>query len=257
MDISGAVAFVTGGSGGLGSRICTLLANEGVRVAIGYHQGNHQAEDVKARIEAAGGTALIIQLNHTDPASVESAISKIVADLGSLDIVVNNAAIASGGHSIELGDLDAFTPEIWDEMMAVNVKGPYLVARAAAASLRASKWGRVVNIGSTLGHGDWYQDRIFAPSKAAVVPLTRFLAAALAPDVTVNCVAPGLMVETALGGGGPKPGGNNAAYDAWQDRAVLKNFTDIDDVAEQVVYFCKSRTTTGQSVGVDAGVHFH
>ena len=257
MDISGAVAFVTGGSGGLGSRICTLLATEGVRVAIGFHQGKTRAEEVRAKIEAAGGMALTIQVNHTDPVSVERAISKVVADLGSLDIVVNNAAIASGGHSVDLGDLDAFTPEIWDEMMEVNVKGPYLVARAAAAALRASKWGRMVNIGSTLGHGDWYQDRIFAPSKAAVVPLTRFVAAALAPDVTVNCVAPGLMVETALGGGGPKPGSNNAAYDAWQDRAVLKAFTNIDDVAAQVVYFCKSRTTTGQSVGVDAGVHFH
>lgn len=132
-----------------------------------------------------------------------------------------------------------------------------MVARAAAKHLRVSKWGRVVNIGSSLGHGDWYQDRPFVPSKAAVIPLTRFLAAALAPDVTVNCVAPGLMVETTLGGGGPKPGGDNESYDAWRDRAVLKCFTEIDDVASQVVYLCKSSSVTGQSIGVDAGVHFH
>ena len=257
MEISGAVAFVTGGSGGLGSRICTLLADEGVQVAIGYCRGQERAEEVRKRIEAAGGSALAVQVDQADPASIKNAVTKVVADLGSLDIIVNNAAIASGGHSIEPGDLEAFTPEIWDEMMTVNVRGPYLVARAAAAHLRASKWGRVVNIGSTLGHGDWYQDRIFAPSKAAVVPLTRFLAAALAPDVTVNCVAPGLMVETALGGGGPKPGADNAGYDIWRDRAALKSFTEIDDVASQVVYLCKSRTITGQSIGVDAGVHFH
>lgn len=122
--------------------------------------------------------------------------------MGGLDLLINNAGIAMGGHAIKPGDLDAFTPEIWDQMMSVNVRGPYLVTRAAAPHLRASKWGRMVNIGSTLGHGDWYQDRAFAPSKAAVIPLTRFLAASLAPDVTVNAVSPGLMVETGLGSGG-------------------------------------------------------
>lgn len=123
MDISGAVAFVTGGSGGLGSCICSLLADEGVCVAIGYHQGKERAEEVKKRIEDAGGSALTIRVDQMDPASIDSAISQVLTDLGSLDIVVNNAAIAWGGHSFELGDLDAFTPEIWDEMMAVNVRG--------------------------------------------------------------------------------------------------------------------------------------
>ena len=246
MDISGAVAFVTGGSGGLGSRICSLLADEGVGVAIGYHQGKERAEDVRKRIEDAGGSALTIRVDQMDPASIDSAVSQVVTDLGSLDIVINNAGIAMGEHSIELGDLDAFTPEIWDEMMAVNVRGPYLVARAAAKHLRASNWGRVVNIGSTLGHGDWYQDRPFSPSKAAVIPLTRFLAASLAPDVTVNCVAPGLMGS----------GGTQELYDVWRNRSPLNCCTSIDDVASQVVYLCKASTITGQSIGVDAGVHF-
>jgi 3-oxoacyl-[acyl-carrier protein] reductase len=151
-----------------------------------------------------------------------------------------------------LGDLEAFTPEIWDEMMAVNLRGPYLVTRAAAPHLRSSAWGKVVNIGSTLGHGDWYADRPFAPSKAAVVPLTRFLAASLAPDVAVNCVAPGLMIETGLGSGGPEH-----LVEGWRTRAALNVTTSIDDVAGQVVYLCKTSTVTGQSIVVDAGVHFH
>ncbi|MEM9999926.1 MAG: SDR family oxidoreductase, partial [Pseudomonadota bacterium] len=166
-------------------------------------------------------------------------------------ILVNNAAIAMGGHKIQPGDLEAFTPEIWDEMMAVNVRGPYLLARSAAQHLRASKWGRIVNIGSTLGHGDWYADRAFAPSKAAIVPLTRFLAASLAPDVTVNCVSPGLMAETGLGSGGPKE-----VYDRWKNRAALGVTTSIEDVAGQVVYFCKASSITGQSVVVDGGINF-
>jgi len=246
------VALVTGGSGGLESRICSHLATEGVKVAVGYFRGEERAASVKNEIEAIGGTAIAVQLDQLDPTSVQLAIASVVSELGSLDIVINNAAIAMGGHSIPLGDLDAFTPEIWDEMMAVNVRGPYLVARAAAKHLRASKWGRVVNIGSTLGHGDWYQDRPFAPSKAAVIPLTRFLAAALAPDVTVNCVAPGLMVETELGSGGAQE-----LFDGWRKRSALGGFTSVEDVAGQVVYFCKTSTITGQSIGVDGGVHFH
>jgi len=252
MDISGAVALVTGGSGGLGSRICSFLANEGVLVAIGYHRGEERAEEVRKSIEATGGSAMKVQVDQMDPASISNAVSNVVEDSGSLDIVVNNAGIAMGGHSIELGDLDAFTPEIWDEMMAVNLRGPYLVTRAAAPHLRSSAWGRVVNVGSTLGHGTWYADRAFAPSKAAVVPLTRFLATALAPDVTVNCVAPGLMIETGLGSGGPEH-----LVEGWRQRSVLNVTTSIDDVAGQVVCLCKSSTATGQTIVIDGGINFN
>ena len=180
------------------------------------------------------------------------AAARNAEELGGLDIVINNAAIAMGGHAVAPGDLESFTPEIWDEMMAINVRGPFLVTRAAAPHLRASNWGRVVNIGSTIGHGDWYQDRAFTPSKAAIVPLTRFLAASLAPDVTVNCVSPGLMVETGLGSGG-----SDELVQGWRNRAALGVTTSIDDVAGQVVYLCKTSTITGQSVVVDGGVHFH
>ena len=193
MSLSESVALVTGGSGGLGSRICSLLANEGAAVAVGYHSGEKRALAVRDAIIKGGGKSIIVQLDQSDPTSIEMAVGQVGEQLGGLDILVNNAAMASGGYDIPLGDLDAFTPEIWDEMMAINVRGPYLVTRAAAAHLRASRYGRVVNIGSTLGHGEWCADRTFAPSKAAVVPLTRFLAAALAPDVSVNCVAPGLI----------------------------------------------------------------
>ena len=159
--------------------------------------------------------------------------------------------MATGDHDLPPGDLEAFTPEIWDEMMAVNLRGPYLVARAAADHLRRSQWGRIVNIGSTLGLGDWYMDRAFATSKAAVVPLTRYLAASLAPDVSVNCVAPGLMVETGLGSGG-----SDEFVQRWRDRSALGVTTSVDDVASQVVSLCKSGTITGQTVVVDGGINF-
>lgn len=252
MSLSNAIALVTGGSGGLGSRICSLLAAEGVDIAVGFHRGAERAEAVQNEIEALGRRATAVQLDQVDPLSIEAGVAQVAEQLGGLDILINNAAIAMGGHSIPLGDLDAFTPEIWDEMMAVNVRGPYLITRAAASHLRSSAWGRVINIGSTLGHGDWYQDRPFAPSKAAVIPLTRFLAAALAPEVTVNCVSPGLMVETGLGSGGPEE-----LVERWRKRAALNVTTSVDDVAGQVVYLCKTSTVTGQSIVVDGGIHFN
>lgn len=252
MVLKNAIALVTGGSGGLGSRVCSLLADEGVDIAVGYLKGAERAGKIKGTIEALGRKACTVQMDQTNPASIDEAVKQVVSELGGLDILVNNAAIAMGGHDIPLGDLEAFTPEIWDEMMAVNLRGPYLVARAASPHLRTSKWGRIVNIGSTLGHGDWYADRPFGPSKAAIVPLTRFLAASLAPDVTVNCVAPGLMVGTALGSGGPQH-----LYDGWKNRAALGITTSLEDVAGQVVYLCKTSSITGQSIVIDGGINFH
>ena len=252
MTLSNAVALVTGGSGGLGSRICSQLAAEGVDIAVGFHRGERRADAVRDEIEGLGRRAITVQLDQLDPKSIEAGVAQVPERLGGLDILINNAAMAMGGHTIPLGDLDAFTPEIWDEMMAVTVRGPFLVTRAAASHLRSSPWGRVVNIGSTLAHGDWYQDRPFAPSKAAIVPLTRFLAAALAPEVTVNCVSPGLMIETGLGSGGPEE-----LVEGWRRRAALNVTTSVDDVAGQVVYLCKTSTITGQCVVVDGGVHFH
>ena len=251
MSLTSAVALVTGGSGGLGSRISQLLSQNGVNVAISYLGGKDRAENVCRDIESNGVKAMAVQINQIDSDSIASGVAEVVDEMGSIDILINNAAIAMGGHTVAPGDLEAFTPEIWDEMMPINARGPFLVTRAAANHLRSSAWGRVVNIGSTLGHGDWYQDRAFAPSKAAVIPLTRFLAASLAPDVTVNCVSPGLMVETGLGSGGPEE-----LVQGWRNRATLGVTTSIDDVAGQVVYLCKTSSITGQSIVVDGGVHF-
>jgi 3-oxoacyl-[acyl-carrier protein] reductase len=251
MDITGSVAFVTGGSGGLGSVIAKALAGSGVDIAIGYRDSLERAQKTMTEVEALGQRATMVRLDQTDPASVEAAVEEVAEEFGGLDLLINNAGMASGGRSLAMGDLEALTPEIWDEMMAVNLRGPYLLARAAAPWLRRSNWGRIVNLGSTIGHGTWGAAAAYAPSKASVVPLTRFLAAALAPDVTVNCVAPGLMEGTLMSGGAPE------AYVAeWRDRAVLGATTSLEDVAAQIVTFCKSATVTGQVLVIDGGIHF-
>jgi 3-oxoacyl-[acyl-carrier protein] reductase len=251
MEISNATAFVTGGSGGLGSVVSTALAKEGVNLAIGYRNGIERAEETRARTEALGAKAALVPIDHNNIGSIDKAIDKIAKTFGGLDLLINNAGMATGSRSIPNGDLEALTPEIWDEMMAVNVRGPYLVARAAAPMLRRSKWGRIVNLGSTIGHGTWGAAAAYAPSKGAVAPLTKFLAAALAPDITVNCVAPGLMEGTQMSGGALEP-----YISEWRDRAVLGRTTGLADVAAHIVAFCKSETVTGQVLIADGGIHF-
>jgi len=202
-------------------------------------------------VEALGRRSAVVRLDQTNPASIEAGIKEAAEVLGGLDLLINNAGMASGGRSLPVGDLEALTPEIWDELMSVNVRGPFLVARAAAPWLRRSNWGRIVNLGSTIGHGTWGAAAAYAPSKAAVAPLTRYLAAALAPDVTVNCVAPGLMEGTLMSSGAAEE-----FVTSWRERAVLGATTSMEDVAAHVVTFCRSGTVTGQVLVVDGGIHF-
>lgn len=250
MTLTKAKALVTGASSGLGAQIATALAGEGATVAIGYRSGEDRAQQICDRIVADGGAAFIVRMDQADPESVERGVAEAIAQLGGLDVLVNNAGMATGGHQLPAGDLDAFTPEIWDEMMAVNVRGPYLVARAAASALREAR-GRIVNIGSTIGHGTWQAAAPYAPSKGAVASLTRYLAAALAPDVSVNCVAPGLIEGTGMSGAAPE-----SYVESWRNNAVSGRTTSIDDAARHVVAFCSSSTVTGQVLVVDGGVHF-
>ena len=126
MSLSNAVALVTGGSGGLGARICSALAAEGVDIAVGFFHGAARAQEVRDGIEALGRRSIAVSLDQTSPEAIDTAIAQVAGQLGGLDILVNNAGMATGGHAIPLGDLEAFTPEIWDQMMAVNLRGPSL-----------------------------------------------------------------------------------------------------------------------------------
>jgi len=250
MNIKGANAFISGASGGLGAMIATKLAEAGADIAIGYRESRERAEKIADTVFSLGQHAVLVQFDQTSAVSIDTAVEEASKALGGLDMLVNNAG--GCGPDIAVGDLEALTSEIWDELMALNVRGPYLLARAAAPLLRSSKWGRIINIGSTIGNGTWGIEKSFAPSKASVSPLTRFLAAALAPDVTVNCVAPGLIEDTGLTTGMSKEAVNN-----WKHQSVLGSTTSMGEVADQVVAFCKSERITGQTLVVDGGIHFH
>lgn len=249
MELTDRVAFVTGGSTGLGLATTKALAESGADVCVSYRDNKDGAISACDNMRAMGRRAAYVQLDQSDPASVETSMERVIEQFGQLDILVNNAAT---NIPVPFPDLEALTPEIWDQLFDTNLRGPFLIARAAAPHLRKSDVGRIVNVGAMIGLMPAGSSIAQAVTKAGVIHLTRCLAVALAPDVTVNCVAPGLMEGTQMSGRVPPE-----SVDAMRERALLKRNTSIQDVADQVVQFCRAESVTGQVLVIDGGIHFH
>jgi 3-oxoacyl-[acyl-carrier protein] reductase len=249
MDLRGRGALVTGGSGDLGTVICRALAAAGCDVAVGYVGNREGAAKACHGVEGLGRRACVVQLDQADPAAIAPAVESAAQGLGRLDILVNNAAWNIG---IPFPELDRLTTEIWDRIYHTNVRGPFQLARAAAVHMRKQGGGRIVNIASIAGLRPGGSSIAYASSKAALIHLTRCLAVALAPDITVNCVAPGLIEGTRMAQRVPA-----AVADRARSTAVLGRVSDMGDIAGQTVTFCRADSVTGQVLVVDGGVHFH
>jgi NAD(P)-dependent dehydrogenase (short-subunit alcohol dehydrogenase family) len=189
-DLGGKVALVTGASGGLGLHFARTLSGAGAKVALAARR-REQLEANVASIASAGGEAMAVAMDVTDPQSVERAVAEIAESLGPATIVVNNSGIAVPGTAL---DVD---PDGWDRVMDTNVKGAWLVARAAAKLMIEAKLeGSIVNIASILGFRVAGQVAPYATSKAGLLHLTRALAFEWARHrIRVNAIAPG-YIET-------------------------------------------------------------
>jgi 3-oxoacyl-[acyl-carrier protein] reductase len=246
MDLGGTVALVTGGSGDLGGAIARALAAAGADVAVAYVSHLPEANATADAVRAAGRRSLVVPLDQRDPAAIDAAVAAVAARLGRLDILVNNAAWNIG---IPFAALEALTADVWDRIQETNLRGPYLLARAAAPHLRAHGAGRIVNIASVGGLYPGSSSIAYSASKAGLIHLSRCLAVALAPQVTVNCIAPGLVEGTRMAQRLP------AEVAQWaRDQAVLGRTASVQDIAEQVVTFCRAESVTGQVLVVDGGM---
>ena len=246
MDLDGKTALVTGGSGDIGRAIAGALAAAGVDVAIAYVGHLQGATAVADAVRAAGRRSLAVQLDQRDPAGIDAAVDTVVQALGRVDILVNNAAWNIG---IPFTDLDALTVDVWDRVLETNLRGPYLLARAFAPHLRAHGAGRIVNIASVGGLYPGSSSIAYSASKAGLIHLTRCLAVALAPEVTVNCVAPGLVEGTRMAQRLP-----DEIIQWARGQAVLRRTGDAGDIAAQTVAFCRAESMTGQVLVVDGGM---
>ncbi len=250
MELKGAVALVTGGNGGLGQVICHALAREGVHVAVMYARSQGQAESVAAELAATYGVqAAAFGCDITDGAAIAGLVGAVMARFGRIDILVNDAAF---NKAVPFADLDGLSDEVWDTIMAVNLTGPMRLSKAVAPVMKAQGRGRMVNIASVAGLHPTGSSIAYAVGKAGLIHLTRCLAVALAPEVLVNCVAPGLLEGT-------RATANLRAeqIERSASTSLLKKAADKEDCAEMVVTMCRTETMTGQTVVIDAGRVFH
>jgi 3-oxoacyl-[acyl-carrier protein] reductase len=189
VDLSGRVALVTGGAGGIGSAVARSLANAGISgLAVNYRKSANEAEELAEEIARTGVKAIALQADVQSDEQVRGLIGRIGDSFGRLDIVINNAGVT---HWVRLADLEALSDTIWDEILDVNVKGAFRCARAARSLLEASE-GMIVNVSSISGvlAPSTMSSLAFGTAKAALIYMTRGLAVAMAPKVRVNCVAP-------------------------------------------------------------------
>ena len=240
---------MAGGTGLLGTAIARALAGAGAHVAITYLERRDAARETCAAVEALGRRAWSVALDQTSADAIPAAVEAAAGHFGRLDALVNNAA---WNISIPFPDLQTLDAAVWDRLFSTNLRGPYLLARAAAPRLKASGAGRIVNIASAAGLHPGGSSIAYATSKAGLIHLTRCLAVALAPEVSVNCVAPGLMEGTRMTSR-LRP----EVAEGARQRAALRRAASVEDVAAQVVAFCRSDSVTGQVLNIDAGVFFH
>lgn len=238
-SLKGKRVLVTGGARRIGRGLAMALGRAGASVAITYRSSLEEAEHVVVDLNGLGVTALAVACDVHHEWSVENAIEDAAVALGGIDILINNAG------RFETEALERIKLEQWDEMFATNTRGPFLVARYAYKHLKRSR-GRIINIGSLGGIHPWSTHAHYCTSKAALHMLSQTMAKAWAPDISVNCVAPGMIVTT---------GDISAGYEHFADKTPMKRNGTVDDVAAAVLFFATGpHFITGQILTVDGGL---
>jgi 3-oxoacyl-[acyl-carrier protein] reductase/pteridine reductase len=258
--LAGKSVLVTGGARRLGRAIALTLARAGADVAVSYRASKTEAAETAAVIAALGRRSLAVACDVRSEPSVRAAISQVIAAFGRLDILVNNAAVFGSAA------LESLTLDQWDAVFETNARGPFLLAREALPHLRAAR-GRIVNIGSLGGLHAWAGHAHYCASKAALHMLTQAMAKAFAPDVSVNCVAPGWIQFDdvpdlpAPAEEVPHPSRSEAERRVGSQAARFAAKTpmgrngDAYDVAQAVLFFASGpHFVTGQTLTVDGGL---
>lgn len=236
--LAGKTALVTGAAKRIGRAIALALAEQGANVAITYLHSQIEAEQTVRDLAAYDVEALAVRCDIREAEDIVNIVSSTVDQFGRLDLVVNNAGMFA---SVALENISV---EQWDTIFATNTRAPFLVAQAALPYLRAVQ-GRIVNIGSLGGMHAWATHGHYCTSKAALHMLSQVMAKAWAPEISVNCVAPGMIVQGEI----------EEAYEHFARKTPMQRNGTAADVATAVLFFATAPSfITGQILTVDGGL---
>jgi NAD(P)-dependent dehydrogenase (short-subunit alcohol dehydrogenase family) len=234
----GKVALVTGAAKRIGRSVALRLAAEGADVIVNYRSSKAEADDVVAQIIAMGRRSIGVQGNVAKRSDVLALFATVEKEFGRLDILVNNAGIFFSAQ------FEQMTEQQWDTILDTNLKSQVLCSQAAAPMLRRGGQGRIINFASLGGLLAWPAYTPYCVSKAGVIMLTRCLARALAPEITVNAIAPGTI---SFSGDAPE------IAEDFIRRAPLRRTGGPEDIEEAVIFLARSPFMTGQVIVVDGG----
>jgi 3-oxoacyl-[acyl-carrier protein] reductase/pteridine reductase len=236
--LQGKTVLVTGAAKRIGRSIALALAERGANVAITYLASHAEAEKTVRALAAKDVDALAVRCDLRDPESIQQTMASVIEEFGQLDLLVNNAGI------FESEALEDISVEQWDSMFATNTRAPFLMAKAAYPHLRAAK-GRILNIGSLGGLHPWATHAHYCTSKAALHMLSKTMAKAWAPEISVNCIAPGMIVQ----------GEVEEAYEHFARKTPMQRNGTAHDVAAAAIFFATApHFITGQLLAVDGGL---
>jgi pteridine reductase len=227
------LALVTGAAHRLGKVFALTLARRGFDIVLHYHSSSDAARETAVELEALGSHVRLAQADLTDPAQIQS----LVSNLDSLQVLVNSAAFMPAGN------VEALTLQNWDTALDLNLRAPFLLAQECAK--RMTNGSLIVNITDVGAQKAWSRYPSYTVSKAALESLTRILARALAPQIRVNAIAPGLVLQSDI-----------VPAEEWQrllDRVPLKRAARLEELGSALEFLIENEYITGQTIVVDGG----
>ena len=243
-NLAGKVAIVTGSATGIGRESAILLAQEGADVVINYSRSEAEAKETRDACAKHGVRALLVQADCGKEEQVKELVDRAARDLGGVDILVNNAGRT---RFVALPDVDDLTDSDWDSILQLNVKGAFYATRACVPHMRKRGGGLVVNVASIAGYTGAGSSIPYAVSKGALITLTKSLAKALAPDIRVNAVAPGIVTTRWVAG-------REDHVERYAKDTPLQRAATPEDVAKVIVSFATyGAFLTGECTIIDGG----
>ncbi len=246
LELKGKVCLVTGGSRGIGRAIVKAMAGAGADVAFTYQNSKEQAEELASSISQSGVRCRAYRANVAEYGEMEKIIKQVIADLGPIAILVNNAGINRDRSFLKM------TKDMWNEVMRVNLDGVFHTTQLVAQDMVGAGWGRIINISSIVGQTGNFGQANYAATKGAIISLTETLARELArKGITVNAVAPG-FIETDMVSGMPE-----AALSQVKAMTPMGRLGKPEEIADAVVFLASPRSSyvTGQVLGVNGGMY--